>query len=49
MIGDVNRIRVKGRAKYYNAKGKRIKKKDFILSPSVVYIERANDVYFDIN
>ena len=47
IIGSSNTIRVKGCAKYYNENGKKINGNKFNLSPSIVYIEGAKDVYFE--
>lgn len=46
-LGLDNSIKVRGRARYYNDKGKRINKRKYMVTPSVVYIERAKEVKFD--
>lgn len=45
-LGQKSSINVVGRARYYDCFGKRIKKTKFIVSPSVVYIEKAKSVSF---
>lgn len=46
-IGQQSTVVVAGKAKYYNEKGKRIRKKRFKLSPNVTYIVGAKSVEFD--
>lgn len=46
LLGVENGIEVKGRAKYYDIYGRRIKRKAFTPGPSVIYIEDAKSVCF---
>lgn len=45
-IGLKQDIQVNGNPRYYNSLGKRLKRKDVILSPDVIYIEKAESVSF---
>ena len=49
VVGSSSNIVVKGFARYYDINGRRIKKRHFSLSPSVVYIERAKSVEFKVD
>lgn len=46
-VGQTSQIVVSGNARYYDEKGKRLCKKNVLLSPSVTYIEGATSVEFD--
>ena len=45
-VGLNSTINVKGRARYYNDFGKKIRKRNFHVSPCVTYIEGAREVGF---